>query len=155
ELLPLKRKTPFSNGNNTHVKRYGYLLEFKSVINLRECPGIVVFYCLVVNGHGCSAATHHYTVDEIVLQNMSNSCVEVMNYWDQIRNYLQSRVSLEGYQNWLQGSTFVGLDADTLLVSVPDRETRTWLETEYASFVRNGIRELGLPIREVSYQSEA
>ena len=28
------------------------------------------------------------------------------------------------------------MDGETLFVSVPDRETRTWLETEYAGFVR-------------------
>jgi chromosomal replication initiator protein len=78
-----------------------------------------------------------------------------MNYWDQIRNYLQARVSLEGYENWLKGSMFVSLEGDTLYVSVPDRETRAWLETEYAGMVRNGIRELALPVREVSYESLA
>src|SRR5205807_4887056 len=76
-------------------------------------------------------------------------------YWDQIRNYLQSRVSLEGYANWLKGTTFVGLEGDTLYVSVPDRETRTWMETEYAGLVKNGIRELALPVRRVSFESQA
>src|ERR1700674_5461787 len=78
-----------------------------------------------------------------------------MNYWDQIRNYLQARVSLEGYENWLKGSSFVGLEGDTLYVSVPDRETRAWIENEYANLVRNGVRELALPVREVSYESLA
>src|ERR1700694_799919 len=78
-----------------------------------------------------------------------------MNYWDQIRNYLQARVSMEGYENWLKGSSFVSLEGDTLYVSVPDRETRAWLETEYANIVRNGIRELALPVRNVSYESLA
>src|SRR5471030_222022 len=78
-----------------------------------------------------------------------------MNYWDQIRNYLQARVSMEGYENWLKGSQFVSLEGDTLYVSVPDRETRAWLETEYVTLVRNGIRELALPVRQVSYESLA
>jgi chromosomal replication initiator protein len=46
------------------------------------------------------------------------------------------------------------MDGDTLFVSTPNRETRTWLETEYAPLVRNGIRELGLPVRHVSYESQ-
>lgn len=78
-----------------------------------------------------------------------------MNYWDQIREYLQARVSLESYDNWLKGSSFVGLDGDTLFVSVPDRETQTWLETEYANLIRVGIREMALPVRHVSYESQA
>lgn len=76
-----------------------------------------------------------------------------MNFWDQIRNYLQRNVSQQGYDNWLKGTAFVGMDGETLLVSVPDRETRTWLETEYAGIVRNGIEDLGLPVRHVSYEA--
>ena len=75
-----------------------------------------------------------------------------MNFWDQIRNYLHLKVSTEGYANWLQGSAFAGVDGDTLFVSVPDRETQVWLETEYAPLVRSGIRELALPVRQVNYE---
>jgi chromosomal replication initiator protein len=46
------------------------------------------------------------------------------------------------------------MDGDTLFVSAPDRETRAWLESEFGPPVRNAIRELGLPVRHVSYESE-
>ena len=55
-----------------------------------------------------------------------------MNDWDQIRNYLQRKVSADSYDNWLKGTACVGQEGDTLYVSVPDRETRLWLETEYS-----------------------
>ena len=45
------------------------------------------------------------------------------------------RSAAEGYENWLSGPSFVGMDGDTLFVSVPDRETRTWLKREYADLV--------------------
>ena len=77
-----------------------------------------------------------------------------MNFWDQIRSYLQQKVSPEGYQNWLSGTAFAGLDGDTLFVSVPDNETRTWLETEYAATVRRAIRDLGLPITKVHFEPQ-
>jgi len=77
-----------------------------------------------------------------------------MNFWDQIRDYLRQKISTESYSNWLQGSVFAGMDGDTLFVSVPDRETQVWLETEYAIMVRNGIRELALPVRQVSYEAQ-
>jgi len=77
-----------------------------------------------------------------------------MNYWDQIRQYLQTRVSAESYDNWLRNAVFQGVDGRALLVSVPDRATRVWLETEYAALVQGGIRELGLPLSEVSYQAQ-
>ncbi|SPF43257.1 chromosomal replication initiator protein DnaA, DNA-binding transcriptional dual regulator [Candidatus Sulfopaludibacter sp. SbA4] len=76
-----------------------------------------------------------------------------MNFWDQIRNYLQRNISQQGYDNWVKGTAFVGIDGETLLVSVPDRETRTWLETEYAGIVRSGIHDLGLPVRQITYEA--
>jgi len=80
---------------------------------------------------------------------------KVMNFWDQIRNYLQTRVSTESYQNWLKGTTFLGMDGNVIFVSVPDRETRAWLESEeYASLVRAAVHTLNLPVEKVSYEAE-
>jgi chromosomal replication initiator protein len=77
-----------------------------------------------------------------------------MNFWDQLRNYLQRRVSAEGYDNWLKGTAFAALDGDTLLVSVPDRETQHWLETEYSAMIRSGVKELALPIGNIAYEAQ-
>jgi chromosomal replication initiator protein len=77
-----------------------------------------------------------------------------MNTWDQIRNYLQVKVSAENYNNWLKGTAFAGLDGTTLYVSVPDRETRVWLEREFPVMVRSAIQELALPVKHVTYESE-
>jgi chromosomal replication initiator protein len=38
---------------------------------------------------------------------------------------------------------------------VPDSATRAWLETEYAGLIHSGIRDLNLPLNEVSYQAHA
>lgn len=74
-----------------------------------------------------------------------------MNYWDQIRQFLQNKVSAESFENWLKNARFEGLNGTTLLVAVPDQDTRMWLETEYATLVRSGIVALGLPVTEVQY----
>ena len=80
---------------------------------------------------------------------------KTMNFWDQIRNYLQTKVTTESYQNWLKGTTFVGMDGGVVFVSVPDRETRAWLETEeYTGMVRSAIRELNLPVEHIRYEAE-
>ena len=76
-----------------------------------------------------------------------------MNYWDNIRNSLQTKVSVDGFDNWLKSTAFVGLEGQTLYVSVPDRETRAWLETEYSPLISAIIQELGLPLRQVSYET--
>jgi chromosomal replication initiator protein len=77
-----------------------------------------------------------------------------MNYWEQIRHYLQQKVSTESYQNWLSGTSFAGQDGDTLRVSVPDRETQNWLETEYSHLIRHSIVELRLPLLRIAFESQ-
>lgn len=77
-----------------------------------------------------------------------------MNHWDQIRQYLQGKVSAESYENWLKSAQYQGEENGTLLVGVPDNDTRAWLETEYGALVRNGIRELGLPVKQVYYTAQ-
>jgi chromosomal replication initiator protein len=77
-----------------------------------------------------------------------------MNHWDQILKYLQHKVSQQSYDNWFRGTSFVGVDGDTVFVSAPDRETRTWLETEYAGQIRMAIRELALPVKQVTFESK-
>ena len=76
-----------------------------------------------------------------------------MNHWEQLRNYLQSKVSADSFDNWLKGTAWVGQEGETLYVSVPDRETRQWLETEYSSLIADGIQQLKLPLRRVSYET--
>ena len=78
-----------------------------------------------------------------------------MNVWDQIREYLQNKVSAESYNNWLRGTSFLGMEGDTVFVSAPDRETRAWLELEYTPLVRAAIQELRLGVRHVSYECAA
>ncbi len=77
-----------------------------------------------------------------------------MNYWDQIRGYLRAKVSTESFENWLNGTSSPGTEGKALLVSVPDRETQAWLETEYATLVRTAIQDLRLPISEVIYEAQ-
>jgi chromosomal replication initiator protein len=76
-----------------------------------------------------------------------------MNFWQQICDHLQQKVSAETYENWFKGTSFGGFDGDTLTVTVPDRETRSLLETEYSGFVHNSVRDLALPVRNVVYEA--
>ncbi|HEV3330955.1 MAG TPA: chromosomal replication initiator protein DnaA [Bryobacteraceae bacterium] len=77
-----------------------------------------------------------------------------MNYWDQVRGYLRAKVSTESYENWLNGTLFLGIEGNALLVSVPDQATQKWLETEYAPLVRTAIQDLRLPVSEVVYEAQ-
>jgi len=75
-----------------------------------------------------------------------------MNSWDQIRSHLQPKISAQNYDNWLQNTAFLEVDRDTLVVAVPDLDTRSWLETEFAHLVQECIRSLHLPVHSVRYE---
>jgi len=78
-----------------------------------------------------------------------------MNAWDQIRSCLRQKVSSEGYENWLKATGFIAHEAGILTVSVPDKDTRSWLETEYAQRIHDCCRDLNLPVRQIVYQTDA
>src|SRR5271169_4605491 len=75
-----------------------------------------------------------------------------MNPWDQIKQQLEVILSPEGYQNWVSRSTFRQLASGVLHVSVPNAESKAWLETEYADHVVSAIRKLTLPVQTVLYE---
>ena len=85
---------------------------------------------------------------------MATGVQNSMNYWDQLRNYLQQKVSAQEYDNWLSGTAFAGLEEGTLSIAVPDRETRSWMEREYTQLLHDGIRDLVLPVRAIGYRVE-
>jgi chromosomal replication initiator protein len=78
-----------------------------------------------------------------------------MNFWDQIRTYLQPKISAESFANWLNSTEFIAMDGNTLFVSVPDTSTQGWLEAEYAGMVKSAIRDLRLPVGEIGYEVRA
>lgn len=76
-----------------------------------------------------------------------------LNCWEQIKEWLAAKLSNEGYRNWVAGTRLRTAKGDTIWVSVPNEESRVWLETEYASPVRDAIRSLGLPFSRVVYEA--
>ena len=78
-----------------------------------------------------------------------------MNPWDQIKQQLEVILSAEGFQNWVSRSTFRQLAGGSLHVSVPNAESKAWLETEYADHVTSAIRKLSLPVQVVVYEFAA
>jgi len=75
----------------------------------------------------------------------------VANPWDQIKAKLATRISAQGYEDWVMRTLFGGADGGALLVTVPDQATKEWMEQEYAEDVRATIRELSLPVEKVIY----
>ena len=80
---------------------------------------------------------------------MSAGC---LNTWDQIKSHVESKVSAEGYQNWLAKTTFRALESGVLYIGVPNEATRAWMEEEYADLVVSAIRSLALPVEKTIYE---
>lgn len=75
-----------------------------------------------------------------------------MNAWDQIKLSLAEKISTEAFQNWFADTRLQQADGDRISVSVPNEATKDWMEREYAESVHAAIRDLKLPIRQVSYE---
>ena len=78
-----------------------------------------------------------------------------MNPWDSIKQKLEGLLSTESFQNWFSRTRFHSLDGSLLRVTVPDAQTKRWLESEYAEQVTAAARNLGLPARTVEYELTA
>src|ERR1700691_4063059 len=76
-----------------------------------------------------------------------------MNTWDLIKRKLESQLSADSYQNWVGKTEFSHLQDDKLCVTVPNEETRVWLDTEYSTLVNSLIRQMGVGLSGVIYQS--
>ena len=75
-----------------------------------------------------------------------------MNTWEQIKSGISGKLSAEAYQNWLSKTVFLRASEGRLHVGVPDRETKDWIEQEYAGYIASAIRELKLPPAQVVYE---
>jgi chromosomal replication initiator protein len=74
------------------------------------------------------------------------------NEWEQIKQYLEARMTSEAYRNWIQKTEFAARDHHILRVQVPDDITKQWLEHEYAEQIRAAIRDLDLSVRTLRYE---
>src|SRR5215472_5579186 len=75
-----------------------------------------------------------------------------MNAWELIKQYLESKIGPEAFQNWILRTTFLGQENRSLRVSVPDNVTKDWLEQDYAAHIRTAISKLSLPIETIRYE---
>lgn len=77
-----------------------------------------------------------------------------MNPWDEVKQRLEARLSAESYQNWVSRTRLADIEGGILRVTVPDEETRTWLEREYAEEIHAAVRSLGMGLTSVLYEPE-
>ncbi len=78
----------------------------------------------------------------------------VMNAWQEILNYLKTKVNTQSYQTWLRPTRFSHAETDTLVVRVPNREFEEWIQEHYGSLIREAVERFGLGFERVRYAFE-
>src|SRR5260370_2854323 len=76
-----------------------------------------------------------------------------MNPWEQIKQQLEAALNPDSYRNWVSRTSFGQLAGGVLRISVPNVESKAWMETEYANQVGAIIRKLNLPVQAVMYET--
>lgn len=67
-----------------------------------------------------------------------------MNAWQQILNYLKTKVNTQTYQTWLRPTRFSRLDDQTLYVRVPNREFKDWIPEHFGQLITDALERLRL-----------
>jgi len=74
-----------------------------------------------------------------------------MDVWEKIKDRLSGRLTWESFQSWFAKTDLEGERGKSLLVSVPNTETKEWIEKEFSGQVLTAIQDIGLPYEEVVY----
>jgi len=77
-----------------------------------------------------------------------------MNAWQEILNYLKTKVNTQSYQTWLRPTSLDHLTNDTLVVRVPNREFQDWIQEQYGGYIREALDRLHLGRLNIHYVLE-
>jgi len=77
-----------------------------------------------------------------------------MNAWQEILNYLKTKVNTQSYQTWLRPTSLDHLTNDTLTVRVPNREFQDWIQEQYGGYIREALDKLHLGALNIHYVLE-
>ena len=78
-----------------------------------------------------------------------------MDAWQQIKNRLSARLPWESFQSWFTQTSYHGEEGGRLIVAVPNRETKEWIEREFGAHVLGAARDLQLRYSQVEYVAPA
>jgi chromosomal replication initiator protein len=77
-----------------------------------------------------------------------------MNAWQEILNYVKTKVNAQSYQTWLRPTRFSHAESDTLVVRVPNREFQAWIQEHYGGLILEALKQLGSAYQRVSFAFE-
>src|SRR6202042_1094718 len=75
-----------------------------------------------------------------------------MNIWERIKQQISGKITTEAFDNWLSKAVFLKAEGDRLWVSVPDTQTRDWIQQEYSADIWTAVREMNLTLREIVFE---
>lgn len=78
-----------------------------------------------------------------------------MNAWQEVLNHLKTKVNTQSYQTWLKPTRFSHADGETLVVRVPNREFRDWIQENYANSIQESLKQLRLGFQGIRYVLDA
>jgi chromosomal replication initiator protein len=74
-----------------------------------------------------------------------------MNAWQEILNYVKTKVNTQSYQTWLRPTRFSHAENDTLVVRVPNREFQEWIQEHYGGLISEALQHLSSGFQRVSF----
>jgi len=74
-----------------------------------------------------------------------------MNAWQQIKGKLSGQIPWESFQSWFGQTEYHRAEGETLFVSVPNRETREWIEREFMTQIHAAVRDAGLRFARIEF----
>lgn len=77
-----------------------------------------------------------------------------MNVWDAVKKNIAAKLSAESYDNWFARTSLRRLERDAVWISTPSETAQQFIEREYTALVMAVVRELGLPITQVIYETD-
>jgi len=77
-----------------------------------------------------------------------------MNAWQEVLNYLKSRVNPQSYQTWLKPTRYSRAETETLVVRVPNQEFLEWIQEHYNASIQEALDKLRLGFSGVRYELE-
>lgn len=77
-----------------------------------------------------------------------------MNAWQEVLNYLKTKVNPQSYQTWLKPTRYSRTEAGTLVVRVPNQEFLEWIQDHYNASIQEALEKLRLGFSEIRYELE-
>jgi len=77
-----------------------------------------------------------------------------MNLWEQILARVETKVNRHSFYTWFKPTTFIGADARTINVRVPNPLFKDWLTKHYSGVIAEALGEVQKPGLDVSFVAE-